>query len=99
MKTEYSKTILDTTFDNHTLHIDKIVEVDPDGNPMVSKLIAHVLKPNGVAELFCASPYTPLGELVDMAKCWISCGCPSNVDEYGIPVKWTKESLHRWVAS
>ena len=30
MKTEYSKTILDTTFDNHTLHIDKIVEVDPD---------------------------------------------------------------------
>ena len=97
MKTEAVKTLLETDVDGYTLTIDKIVELDMDGNAVLSKLFAYVETPEGELGAFNYSPYAKLGEVVDSAKCWIACGCPElgNV----LAPKWTKESLHKWVAS
>ena len=49
--------------------------------------------------VFNYSPYAKLGELLDSAKMWIQCGCPSDGDAQGFPRKWTKESISEWAVS
>ena len=102
MKTEAVKTIFkseDYGLEDHTLTIDKISELDPQGNVMLVKLIAYVIDPLDNAMVFNYSPYAKLSELLNSAKVWIQCGCPSDCDASGFPRKWYKDSLHRWVAS
>ena len=102
MKTEAVKTIFkseDYGLEDHTLTIDKISELDPQGNVMLVKLIAYVIAPLDNAMVFNYSPYAKLSELLNSAKVWIQCGCPSDCDAMGLPRKWDKDSLHRWVAS
>ncbi len=102
MKTEAVKTIFkseDYGLEDHTLTIDKISELDPQGNVMLVKLIAYVIDPLDNAMVFNYSPYAKLSELLNSAKVWIQCGCPSDCDAVGLPRKWDKDSLHRWVAS
>jgi len=48
--------------------------------------------------VFNYSPYAPLSELLNSAKVWIQCGCPSDCDALGLPRKWDEASLHAWVA-
>ena len=101
MKTEAVKTIFkseDYGLEDHTLTIDKISELDPNGNVMLVKYIAYVIDPLDNAMVFNYSPYAKLGELLDSAKMWIQCGCPSDGDAQGFPRKWTKEAVHAWVA-
>ena len=100
-KCEAIKTIFkseDYGLEDHTLTIDKISELDPDGNVMLVKYIAYVIDPVGDAMVFNYSPYAELGELLDSAKVWIECGCPSDCDEMGFPRKWDAHALHAWVA-
>ena len=102
MKTEAVKTIFkseDYGLEDHTLTIDKISELDPQGNVMLVKLIAYVIDPLDNAMVFNYSPNAKLSELLNSAKVWIQCGCPSDCDAMGLPRKWDKDSLHRWVAS
>ena len=102
MKTEAVKTIFkseDYGLEDHTLTINKISELDPQGNVMLVKLIAYVIDPLDNAMVFNYSPYAKLSELLNSAKVWIQCGCPSDCDAMGLPRKWDKDSLHRWVAS
>ena len=102
MKTEAVKTIFkseDYGLEDHTLTIDKISELDPQGNVMLVKLIAYVIDPLDNAMVVNYSPYAKLSELLNSAKVWIQCGCPSDCDAMGLPRKWDKDSLHRWVAS
>ena len=102
MKTEAVKTIFkseDYGLEDHTLTIDKISELDPQGNVMLVKLIAYVIDPLDNAMVFNYSPYAKLSEVLNSAKVWIQCGCPSDCDAMGLPRKWDKDSLHRWVAS
>ena len=101
MKTEAVKTIFkseDYGLEDHTLTIDKISELDPQGNVMLVKYVAYVIDPLDNAMVFNYSPYAKLGELLDSAKMWIQCGCPSDGDAQGFPRKWTQEALHAWVA-
>ena len=101
-KCEDIKTVFkseDYGLEDHTLTIDKISELDPNGNVMLVKYIAYVIDPVGDAIVFNYSPYAKLGELLDSAKIWIECGCPSNCDELGIPSKWNKDSLNELIAS
>ncbi len=101
-KCEAIKTIFkseDYGLEDHTLTIDKISELDPQGNVMVTKLIAYVIDPLDNAMVFNYSPYAPLSELLNSAKVWIQCGCPSDCDAMGFPRKWDEASLHEWVAS
>ena len=101
MKTETTKTIFkadDFGLEDHTLTIDKISELDPQGNVMLVKLIAYVIDPVGDAMVFNYSPYAPIPELLNSAKVWIQCGCPSDCDASGFPRKWDAEALHAWVA-
>ena len=102
MKTEAVKTIFKSEaygLEDHTLTIEKISELDPQGNVMLVKLIAYVIDPLDNAMVFNYSPYAKLSELLNSAKVWIQCGCPSDCDAMGLPRKWDKDSLHRWVAS
>ena len=91
MKTESVETLLNTVVDNYTLVIDKITELDPHGIPVLNKLLAYVITPDGEAGAFNYSPYVEVTELHIAAKLWIRLGCP----ELGNPFapKWTKESL------
>ena len=98
-KCEAVKTIFhadDYGMEDHSLTIDKISELDPEGNVVLVKYIAYVIDPIGNAMVFNYSPYARLGELLDSAKVWIECGCPSDCDALGISRKWDKESLHVW---
>jgi len=99
-KCEDIKTVFkseDYGLEDHTLTIDKISELDPQGNVMLVKYVAYVIDPVGDAMVFNYSPYAPLGELLDSAKVWIQCGCPSDCDEIGFPRKWDVASLYAWV--
>ena len=101
MKTEAVKTIFkseDYGLEDHTLTVDKIVELDENGNVMVTKLIAYVIDPLDNAMVFNYSPYAKLSELLNSAKVWIQCGCPSDCDASGFPRKWDEAALHAWVA-
>ena len=80
MKCEAVKTIFkseDYGLEDHTLTIDKISELDPQGNVMLVKLIAYVIDPLDNAMVFNYSPYAKLSELLNSAKVWIQCGCPA----------------------
>lgn len=99
MKTEAVKTIFKSEnfgLEDYTLTIDKISELDENGNVMLTKLIAYVIDPLDNAMVFNYSPYAKLGELHDSAKLWIECGCPSDGDAQGFPRKWTKEAIHAY---
>ena len=101
MNPEAVKTIFkseDYGLEDDTLTIDTISELDPQGNGMLVKLIAYVIDPLDNAMVFNYSPYAKLGELLNSAKVWIECGCPSDCDASGFPRKWDTESLHAWVA-
>ena len=77
-KCEDIKTVFkseDYGLEDHTLTIDKISELDPQGNVMLVKYIAYVIDPLNNAMVFNYSPYAKLGELLDSAKMWIQCGC------------------------
>ena len=102
MKTEAVKTVFnsdDFGLEDHSLTIDKISELDPEGNVVLVKLIAYVIDPIGNAMVFNYSPYAKLGELLESAKVWIQCGCPSDCDATGFPRKWDRDSLHAWAVS
>ena len=102
MKCEAVKTIFkseDYGLEDHTLTIDKISELDPQGNVMLVKYIAYVIDPLNNAMVFNYSPYAKLGELLDSAKMWIQFGCPSDGYAQGFPRKWTKESISEWAVS
>ena len=102
MKTEAVKTVFnsdDFGLEDHSLTIDKISELDPEGNVVLVKLIAYVIDPIGNAMVFNYSPYAKLGELLESARVWIQCGCPSDCDATGFPRKWDRDSLHAWAAS
>ena len=98
MKTT-TETIRNETFENHIIAIDEIVEHDADGNPSVVKNMCFVIRPNGDSLVFNTSPYAHHDAIMEMAEVWISCDCPENKDEFGIPQKWDADSLHVLVSS
>ena len=100
--------ILNTVYNNHRILIDKITEYDYNGDMAVAKKMCTVVHyehdadgvcTSAVPMVFNVSPYTSLVDMHTMARVWIDCGCPSDCNDIGIPRKWTKESLHKWVAS
>ena len=104
--------ILNVVYNNHRILIDKITEYDYNGDMATAKKMCTVVRyeyddeANDVDECETAtpivlnvSPYTGLMDMHAMARVWIDCGCPMDCDEYAIARKWTKESLHEWVAS
>ena len=107
MKTS-EKNILNVMYSNHRILIDKITEYDYNGDVAVVKKMCTVVRYAGsfldgtdsaTPMIFNVSPYESLMDMHDMAKAWIACGCPSDSDTIGgVPSKWTKENLHKWVA-
>ena len=91
--------ILNVVYNDHRILIDRLEEIDMDGNVAVRKLLCSVITPAYESLIFNVSPYTPITEMHAMVKVWIDCGWPSNCDDIGMPRKWTKESLHEWVTS
>jgi hypothetical protein len=99
--------ILNVMYNNHRILIDKITEYDYNGDIAVVKKMCTVVRYAGsfldgtdsaTPMIFNVSPYESLTDMHDMAKVWIACGCPRDYDTVGVPSKWTKESLHAWVA-
>ena len=100
MKTT-EKNILNVMHNNHRIVIDKLIEYDYNGDMAVAKKLCTVIRYNGddaTPMIFNVSPYTGLVDMHAMARVWIDCGCPSDGDYKGTPRKWTKDSLHAWVA-
>ena len=94
--------ILNTMYNDHRILIDRLDEYNMDGEVAVSKRMVIVIRydgDNATPMIFNVSPYTPLVDMHTMARVWIDCGCPSDGDANGIPRKWDKDSLHRWVAN
>ena len=88
--------ILNVMYSNRRILIDKITEYDYNGDMAVAKKICTVVEYDGdVAsyKLFNVSPYTGLMDMDIMVRTWIDCGCPNDNGR-----KWTKDSLHAWVA-
>ncbi len=110
MTTMTDNNILNVTYDSslgmHRILIDKLTEYDADGNASVSKLMCTVVRYDTYTDgeviptpmIFNVSPYTSLVDMHTMVRVWIDCGCPSDCNAMGIPRKWTKDSLHAWVA-
>ena len=93
--------ILNVMYNNHRILIDKITEYDYNGDMATAKKMCTVVRYDGddaTPMIFNVSPYTGLVDMHTMARVWIDCGCPSDGDYKGTPRKWTKESLHAWVA-
>ena len=98
--------ILNVMYNNHRILIDKITEYDYNGDMATAKKMCTVI--SYVYELgvcvsttpmvFNVSPYESLVDMHTMVRVWIDCGCPRDYDTVGVPSKWTKESLHAWVA-
>ena len=100
MKTT-EKNILNVMYNNHRILIDKLIEYDYNGDMATAKKMCTVIRYNGddaTPMIFNVSPYTGLVEMHTMVRVWIDCGCPSDGDYKGTPRKWTKDSLHAWVA-
>jgi len=99
--------ILNAMHNNHRILIDKITEYDYNGDIAVVKKMCIVIRYDNYSDgeeiatpmIFNVSPYTGLVDMHTMARVWIDCGCPSDGDYKGVPRKWTKDSLHAWVAS
>jgi len=95
MKTT-NNNILNVVYNNHRIVIDNITEYDYNGDMAVAKKICTVIEYDGdVAsyKLFNVSPYTGLMDMDIMVRTWIDCGCPNDNGR-----KWTKDSIHAWVA-
>jgi hypothetical protein len=95
MKTT-SDNIINVLYNKYRIVIDKLIEYDYNGDMALTKKICTVIEYDGdVAsyKLFNVSPYTGLMDMDIMAKIWIDCGCPNDNGH-----KWTKDSLHAWVA-
>jgi hypothetical protein len=93
--------IVNTMHNRHRILIDKLTEYDYNGDMAVAKKICTVIRYDGdkvTPMIFNVSPYTSLVDMHTMARVWIDCGCPSDGNAMGVPRKWTKESLHAWVA-
>ena len=99
--------ILNVVYNNHRILIDKITEYDYNGDMATAKKICTVIRytyddksviSKSTPMIFNVSPYTGLVDMHTMVRVWIDCGCPSDGDYKGTPRKWTKESLHAWVA-
>jgi len=101
MKTS-EKNILNVMYNNHRILIDKITEYDYNGDMAVAKKMVTVIhytdSGDATPMIFNVSPYTSLVDMHTMVRVWIDCGCPSDSDMFNVPRKWTKESLHEWVA-
>ena len=98
--------ILNVLYNNHRILIDKITEYDYNGDIAVVKKMCTVVRyakdSSGddviTPMIFNVSPYTSLVDMHTMVRVWIDCGCPSDGNYKGTPRKWTKDSLHAWVA-
>ena len=98
--------ILNVMYNNHRILIDKITEYDYNGDMATAKKMCTVVRYDKYSDgeeiatpmTFNVSPYTGLVDMHTMARVWIDCGCPSDGDYKGTPRKWTKDSLHAWVA-
>ena len=93
--------ILNVVYNDHRILVDNLTEYDYNGDVAVVKKVCTVIRYDGdnvTPMIFNVSPYTSLVDMDIMARAWIDCGCPSDCDTIGIPRKWTKESLHEWVA-
>ncbi len=98
--------ILNVVYNNHRILIDKLTEYDYNGDMAVVKKMCTVIRYDNYSDgteittpmIFNVSPYTSLVDMHTMVRVWIDCGCPSDSDTIGIPRKWTKDSLHAWVA-
>tara|TARA_R110000803_G_scaffold120258_2_gene188396 strand:+ start:198 stop:485 length:288 start_codon:yes stop_codon:yes gene_type:complete len=94
-------------YNNHRILIDELIEYEYNGDMALTKKICTVVRyeyddeANDVDEcetatpmIFNVSPYTGLMDMDIMVKVWIDCGCPNDNGR-----KWTKDSLHAWVAA
>jgi hypothetical protein len=99
--------ILNVMYNNHRILIDKITEYDYNGDMATAKKICTVIRytyddedmcETATPMVFNVSPYAGLMDMHTMVRVWIDCGCPMDCDEYAIARKWTKDSLHAWVA-
>jgi len=82
--------VLNAVYNNHRILIDRLDEMDMDGNVAVRKLLCTVITPAHQALIFNVSPYTKITDMHTMVKVWIDCGCPSDCNDIGIPRKWDK---------
>ena len=93
--------ILNVMYCNHRILIDKITEYDYNGDMATAKKMCTVVRYDKYSDseeiatpmTFNVSPYTGLMDMDIMVKVWIDCGCPNDNGR-----KWTKDSLHAWVA-
>ena len=93
--------ILNVVYNSHRILIDKITEYDYNGDMATAKKICTVVRYDKYSDgeqiatpmILNVSPYESLTDMHDMAKVWIACGCPNDHGR-----KWTKDSLHAWVA-
>jgi hypothetical protein len=110
MKTTQTN-MLNVMYNNHRILIDKLIEYDYNGDMATAKKLCTVVRyeyddeANSVDEcetatpmVFNVSPYTGLMDMDIMARTWIDCGCPMDMDMFDVPRKWTKQRLHEWVA-
>jgi len=89
--------ILNVMYNNHRIVIDKLIEYDYNGDMALTKKICTVVRYDGddaTPMIFNVSPYTGLMDMDIMARAWIDCGCPNDNGR-----KWTKDSIHAWVAA
>ena len=63
-------------YKGHTITIDMIDEIDPDGTIVVRKMVCYVVTPHGDAGPLRVSPYIPLDEIHAHAVEWVDEGCP-----------------------
>ena len=93
--------ILNVVYNSHRILIDKITEYDYNGDMATAKKICTVVRYDkysdgeaiGTPMIFNVSPYESLVDMQTMVRVWIACGCPNDHGR-----KWTKDSLHAWVA-
>ena len=81
------------TLKNHKIEILEIIEVDMDGNPVLSKKMVLVDTPTNGRQVMNVSPFGSAKDFLMMARMWIPIGCPTEVDSIGMPRKWTVDSL------
>ena len=89
--------IINVLYNKHRILIDKITEYDYNGDMATVKKMCTVVRYDGddaTPMIFNVSPYTGLMDMDIMVRAWIDCGCPNDNGR-----KWTKDSLHAWVAA
>ena len=68
--------MINREYNGHTIAIDQIDEIDPDGRIAVRKLICIVIDPNGNDGPLKVAPYIALEEVHAHAVEWVNAGCP-----------------------